>query len=88
MSKRLQVVMEDDELDEIRAAASRQRMTVAEWVRQSLREARKSEPTRTVEAKLDSIREAQRNKHPTADIDQMLEEIARGALAGSGSDTE
>lgn len=75
--------MEDDELDEIRAAASRHRMTVAEWVRQSLREARKSEPTRTVEAKLDSIREAQRNTHPTAEIEQMLEEIARGALAGS-----
>lgn len=74
--------MGEDELDEIRAAARRRRMTVAEWVRQSLREARKGEPGRTVDEKLRSLEEARRHSHPTGDIEEMLEEIARGALSG------
>ena len=40
MSTRLQVVMDEEELDEIREAADRGRMTVSEWVRMVLREAR------------------------------------------------
>ena len=76
--------MDDEELDEIRAAARRRRMTVAEWVRQSLREARSGEPGRSVESKLEILQEAQRHEHPTGDIDEILEEIARGALTGPG----
>lgn len=75
--------MNEDELEEIRAAARRHRMTVSEWVRQSLRDARKTEPSRSVEAKLETLREAQKHDHPTGDIEQILEEIARGALAGT-----
>ena len=40
MSTRLQVVMEDEELEEVRAAAARARLTTSEWVRLVLREAR------------------------------------------------
>jgi Arc/MetJ family transcription regulator len=40
MSIRLQVVMSQDEHDEVRAAAARDRLTVSEWVRRSLRSAR------------------------------------------------
>ena len=40
MSKRLQVVLSEAELDEIRAAAKRNRLTVSAWVRRTLREAR------------------------------------------------
>jgi len=40
MSTRLQVVMSQKELDEIRAAAERHRVTVSEWVRIVLREER------------------------------------------------
>lgn len=39
MSKSLRVVFEDEELEEIRRVARARRMTVAEWVRQSLRQA-------------------------------------------------
>lgn len=35
MSKRLQVLLDEEELEEIRAVVRRKRMTVAEWVRQS-----------------------------------------------------
>jgi Arc/MetJ family transcription regulator len=40
MSTRLQVVMSEAELDEIRAAAERRRTNVSEWVRLVLREER------------------------------------------------
>ena len=80
MSKRLQVLVEDAELREIQAVARRRRMTVAEWVRQSLRAARAQEPSKSAERKLAALREAVRHEGPTADIDQMLAEIERGYL--------
>ena len=77
MTKRMQVLFADDEYEEIQAAAKRQRMTVAEWVRQSLRKARYDQ-ARDVELKLRAIAEAVRYESPTADIDVMLEEIEAG----------
>ena len=43
MSKRLQVVIDEQEYEEIREFAEAQRMTVSEWVRQVLRDARNRE---------------------------------------------
>ena len=43
MSKRLQVVLSEAELEEIRDAARRNRVTVSAWVRRTLREARERE---------------------------------------------
>ena len=77
MSKRLQVLFENDEYLEIQAAARRSRMTVAEWVRQALRRARHDHPA-TVEAKLAAVADAARHDFPTADIDVMLSEIESG----------
>lgn len=83
MSKRLQVLMDDAEYREIQSVARGQRVTVAEWVRQALRKARNvdsnSAKKRTPpEVKLRAIAEAYKHNHPTADIDQMLEEIEIG----------
>lgn len=58
-------------------------MTVAEWVRQALRAARRREPTIDAAKKLEVIRAAARHTFPTADIDQMLAEIERGYLSES-----
>ena len=77
MSKRLQVLVEDEEDREIQGVARRQRLTVAEWVRQALRRAREDDPG-TIEAKLRILAEASRHEFPTADIDVMLDEIDRG----------
>lgn len=74
MSKRLQVLVPEDEYAEIQDAASRCRMTVAEWVRQSLREAR-NDISHTADAKLRAIAAASQHSFPTADIDDMLVEI-------------
>lgn len=80
MSKRLQVVLDDAEYGEIRRIARRHRMNVSEWVRQALRRARRSEPAVDSGRKLQAIRSAFQYEFPTADIDQMLEEIERGYL--------
>ena len=81
MSKRLQVLLEDAELREIQRIARAQRMTVAEWVRQALRTARRHEPRVESGKKLDHLRVAARHAFPTGDIEQMLGEIERGYLA-------
>ena len=82
MSKRLQVLLEEDELREIQRAARRERLTVAEWVRQALREVRRRRPQASLERKLAAIRKAAEHSAPTADIDQMLAEIERGYQGG------
>ncbi len=81
MPKRLQVLMDEEEYREIQGVARRQRVTVAEWVRQALRKAREDD-SGTVEAKLRAVAEASRHQFPTADIDVMLDEIERGRLQG------
>ena len=81
MSKRLQVLLDEAEFAEIRKAARLSRMTVAEWVRQALRRARREEPMTDSQQKIALVREAARGSYPTADIDQMLSEIERGYTA-------
>jgi hypothetical protein len=78
MSKRLQVLLPDREMSEIQRLARRERLTVGEWVRRTLREARASRPAIDPEAKLKAIRRAAEYSFPTGDIDQMLSEIERG----------
>ena len=78
MAKRLQVIIQDPEYRDIQRAARLRRMSIAEWVRHALVQARRSEPSREVAAKLEVIRAAARMDFPTADIDRMLEEIERG----------
>ena len=77
VSKRLQVLSDPEEYREIQGTAGRQRMTVAEWVRQALRKARSDSPL-TIDAKLRAVAEASRYQFPTADIDGMLREIEAG----------
>ena len=83
MSRRLQVLLEESELREIQRLARSQKMTVAEWVRQALRAARRREPRRDMGKKLDVVRTASRYAYPTSDIDRMLAEIEQGYLGGT-----
>jgi hypothetical protein len=78
MSKRLQVLLPDPDMAEIRRLARREKVPVGEWVRRALRDARLRQPVHAAEFKLKAIREAVGHSFPTADIDQMLEEIERG----------
>jgi hypothetical protein len=53
-------------------------MTVSEWVRQSLREARQGGPGRSVQDKQRAIEEAAQHRFPSGDIATILEEIELG----------
>jgi hypothetical protein len=81
MSKRLQVLFDEAELRELQEAARRQGLPVSEWVRRTLRDARRRQPRGNIETKLRAVRAAARHELPTADIDQLLAEIERGYAA-------
>jgi hypothetical protein len=83
MTKRLQVILQDPEYREIQRAARAQRLSLAEWVRRALESARRQQPAGSGSKKLDSVRRAAQHEFPTADIDQMLEEIETGYGTGS-----
>jgi hypothetical protein len=78
MSKRLQVLIPDSEMSDIQRLAKSERLTVGEWVRRTLRDARASRPVIDPETKLKAVRRGAKCSFPTADIDQMLGEIERG----------
>jgi len=78
VSKRLQVLLPDQEMTEIQRFARRERLTVGEWVRRVLREARMRQPVNEPEAKLKAVRKAAQYDFPAADIEQMLSEIEEG----------
>jgi len=70
--------MDEHEMAAIREAARRRGMTVSEWARAALREARRADSVGDADRKLAAIRAADRCAYPTADIDAMLAEIDRG----------
>lgn len=78
MAKRLQVILQDPEYNEIRRIARSRRMSIAEWVRQALSLASRREPLGDSAKKLDLIRAAARHQYPTAEINEMLQQIERG----------
>jgi hypothetical protein len=78
MSMRLQVLLSEAEMDEIRRLARREHLSVGEWVRRTLREARSRRPVHEPQWKLKAVRKAAEYSFPTAEIDQMLKEIERG----------
>lgn len=81
MSKRLQVLLDEVEFGELRAAARRQGVPVSEWVRSALRQARGREPQGDFDSKLRAVRAAAQHEFPTAEIDEMLADIERGYSA-------
>ena len=77
MTKRLQVLFDDDEYQALQRSAREDRMTVAEWVRQSLRQVR-ARRRQDVQAKLEAVAKACSHEFPAADIQSMLAEIDEG----------
>lgn len=80
MSKRLQVILDDEEWEEIREVAQNQRLSVSEWVRRTLRQARRRLPEGQRGRKLDALRAATRHSFPTETVERMLAEIESGYL--------
>lgn len=78
MSKRLQVLLPDEEMADIQRLATRERLSVGEWVRRTLREARSAKSSGDPDVKLKAVRRGAELSFPTGDIEQMLGEIERG----------
>ena len=78
MSKRLQVILPDEEMEAIQRMANLEQLSVGEFVRRALRDAALQRPLKTAAAKLAAIREAVQHSYPTADIEDINREIERG----------
>jgi hypothetical protein len=82
MSTRLQVLLDEEELQAMREHALEQGLTLSEWVRQTLRRTMNLRSADDVDRKLECVRSAVRHEFPTADIDEMLSEIEEGYGSG------
>jgi len=82
MSKRLQVLLDEEEYLKVEELARNDRMTLSEWVRRALRRAGQQEPSVEAGRKLEAVRAAVRYEYPTADIEQMIREIEQGYIEG------
>jgi len=83
MSKRLQVVVADADLERYARTADAAGLTLSEWARQALRAAEREMSSGDVEAKLAVIRKAvsRETGGREVDIDTMLAETEAGRLA-------
>lgn len=81
MSKRLQVVLEEEEMSEIQQAARIEGTTVSEWVRRVLREARRKSMGPGLAERLDAVARACQHNFPAGPIEQVLAEIEQGYWA-------
>lgn len=86
MTKRIQVILQDEDYREIEAVARARHMTVEEWVRRALDRARRCESVADVEKKMAAVRSAAQYNFPTADIEDMLKEIERGYTESASSE--
>lgn len=78
MSKRLQVIIPDDEYDAIISAARRRGQPVSRLVRESLRRSVAEEPEPDPERRIAAVLRFARYAGPTGDIEQLLHEIDQG----------
>jgi hypothetical protein len=74
MSKRLQVVVGEADLERYERSAQASGQTLSEWVRQAMNVAERERSSGDVEAKLAAIRKAATYSFPVSDIDTMLAE--------------
>ena len=78
MSKRLQVMIPDEQYKLLSKTARRKRVAISQLVRESIRLGLLRGQPRSDEDKLDSILRYARFTGPTADIEEMLSQIERG----------
>jgi len=74
MSKRLQVIVSEEELGKYKQIASRKKLSVGEWVRRELYQAVREAEVKPAEVKLAALEKAMKFNLPTADIEQMIKE--------------
>jgi hypothetical protein len=78
MTRRLQVLLDDEEMASLQATARQHRTTVAALVRSTLRTAVERDAGGDTGARLAAISEAAAHAFPTGEIDEILADIERG----------
>lgn len=86
MTKRLQVLLDDQDFVALQHSAAARGLSVAEWVRQAIDAARRRESSGDIDRKLDAIRTAVRHSGPTGPIERLTADIDRGYAAGGATD--
>ena len=85
MSKRLQIVVDDEEVRRFEQCARAEGLTLSSWARQALRAAEREVSVGDPDRKLTAIRAAYQYAFPAPDPVTMLEEIEQGYVAGNPS---
>lgn len=78
MSKRLQVLLPDAQYRAMAGFCKRQKITVAEWVRECIRRGFASIQPDSPEKKMAKILKYAKYRGPTADISELLSDIEKG----------
>jgi len=78
MSIRLQVILDDDEMQELKRRAEQEQLTVSAWVRRAIKHEMRERPGRRASEKLDTIRMSASYEFPTGDYESMAAEIETG----------
>jgi hypothetical protein len=82
VSKRLHVLMSDAEYEDLQRAAFSQKLGVGAFVRRELQRSCQRSNARAVDDKLRVIQSAMAYSFPTADLEQMNQEIEQGYRTG------
>ena len=85
MSKRLQIVVDDEEVRRFEQCAKTEGLTLSSWARQALRAAEREVSVGDPGRKLAAIRAAYQYAFPAPDIATMLDEIEHGYVAADPS---
>jgi hypothetical protein len=85
VSKRLQIVVDDEDVRRFEQCARAEGLTLSSWARQALRAAEREVSVGDPGRKLAAIRAAYQHGFPAPDIATMLEDIERGYVAADPS---
>jgi hypothetical protein len=75
MSKRLQVLVSEEELRRLQQKAAGERVSLGEWVRRVLRRAVDEDSEKSVDLKVKAIRKAYEYEFPTGSIEEINQVI-------------
>ena len=80
MSVRLQVLLDDEELKEVKELAIQENLTVSAWVRRAIQHEKKERPGTAARKKLKTIQSFSKYDFPSGDYSDMAAEIESGYL--------
>lgn len=82
MSIRLQVILDDEEMQELKGRAEQDQVTVSAWVRRAIKHEMRERPGKRASEKLDIIRASASYEFPTGDYEKMAAEVESGYHVG------